>query len=126
VAGISVGDWGYVQRENEGLGFGEGLSPFPVGVWGLAPDKKNEIYVNADAKFSLSKVKFLAFSQYTAILVSKTAILSARYCVNVSALIMHHGQVLIAVKVKLSIVCHLQLLISEVCHHSSGPSIMLM
>jgi len=42
---------------------GEGPSPFPVGVWGLAPRENFEIYVNADANFSLSKVKFLAFGQ---------------------------------------------------------------
>jgi len=43
--------------------FGEGLSPSPMGVWGLAPREKFEIYVNADVNFSLSNVKFLAFGQ---------------------------------------------------------------
>jgi len=92
VTAISVGVWGDVQREIERVGSGEGLSPCPqrlspspVGVWGLAPRENFEIYVSADAKFSLSKVKFLAFSQYIAILVSKTAILSTRHFVSMSA-----------------------------------------
>jgi len=33
----------------------EGLSPSPVRVWGLVPRESFEIYVNADANFSLSK-----------------------------------------------------------------------
>ena len=67
----SVGDFcwrlGNVQREIEGVGSGEGLRPSPVWVWGLAPRENFEIYVNTDANFSISKVKFLAFrgpSQY--------------------------------------------------------------
>jgi len=36
-----------------------------MGVWGLAAIENFEIYINADANFSLSKVKFLAFSLYT-------------------------------------------------------------
>jgi len=39
-------------------GLGEGLSPSPVGVWGFAPRENFEIYANADANFSLSKVNF--------------------------------------------------------------------
>jgi len=56
---------GDVQQEIEGVGSGAGLSPSPVEVWRLAPRENFEIYVNADANFSLSKVKFLAFSQCT-------------------------------------------------------------
>ena len=48
-----------VQWEIEGLGSGDGLRPSLVGVWGLAPRESFEIYVNADANFSLSKVIFL-------------------------------------------------------------------
>jgi len=39
VAAISVGGWGEVQREIEGVVSGEGLSLSPVRVWGLAPGK---------------------------------------------------------------------------------------
>jgi len=42
-----------VQWEIEGLRSGEGLRPSPVGVWELAPRENFEIYVNADANFSL-------------------------------------------------------------------------
>jgi len=56
-AAISVGDWD-VQREIERV-------RSAVGIWGLALRENFEIYVNANANFSLSKVKFLAFSQYT-------------------------------------------------------------
>ena len=68
MAVISVADWGDVKREIEAVGSEEGLRPSPVGVWGLAPRENFESYLNADANFSLSKVKFLAFrgpSQYT-------------------------------------------------------------
>jgi len=36
---ISVGDWGDVQWEIEGVGFGEELSPSQWGVWGLSQRK---------------------------------------------------------------------------------------
>ena len=49
MAAISVGDWGDVQREIEGVRSGEGLSPSPVGVWEVAPTENTKIYVNADA-----------------------------------------------------------------------------
>ena len=47
-----------VQWEIEGLGSGEGLRPSPVGACGLSARENFEIYVNADANFSLSKVNF--------------------------------------------------------------------
>jgi len=49
-----VGVWG-----------GAELSPFSMEDWGLDPRENFEIYVNADANLSLTKVKFMTFSQYT-------------------------------------------------------------
>ena len=39
--------------------------PLPSEGLGACPRENFEIYINADANFSLSKVKILAFSQYT-------------------------------------------------------------
>ena len=75
---------GDVQREIEGVG--SGAEPLPM-QWGLGlTARENFDFLSMKMqKFNLSKVKFLAFSQYTAILVSKTVILSTGHFVSLSA-----------------------------------------